>query len=69
MLIGRDAELAVLDSLVVQAVTGSGVVVLLLCGEPGVGKTRLARRPGTVSPALASITESSAKEKVPDAVH
>jgi len=42
VLVGRDAELAVLDALVSQAVAGAGGVVLL-CGEPGVGKTRLAR--------------------------
>ena len=42
MLIGRDAELAVLDALITQASAGVGGVVLLT-GEPGVGKTQLAR--------------------------
>jgi predicted ATPase len=41
-MVGRDAELAVLDSLAAQVAAGAGGVVLL-CGEPGVGKTRLAR--------------------------
>jgi predicted ATPase len=42
VLVGRDAELAVLDALITQAKAGAGGVVLLT-GEPGVGKTRLAR--------------------------
>jgi DNA-binding CsgD family transcriptional regulator len=42
MLVGRDAELTVLDALITQARAGAGGVVLLT-GEPGVGKTRLAR--------------------------
>ena len=42
MLVGRDAELAVLDALTTRARAGAGGVVLLT-GEPGVGKTRLAR--------------------------
>ena len=41
MLVGRDAELAVLDALITQVKAGAGGVVLLT-GEPGVGKTRLA---------------------------
>ena len=42
MLVGRAAEPAVLDALITQAKAGVGGVVLLT-GEPGVGKTRLAR--------------------------
>jgi DNA-binding CsgD family transcriptional regulator/tetratricopeptide (TPR) repeat protein len=42
ILVGRDAELTVLDWLAAEAVAGHGGVVLL-CGEPGAGKTRLAR--------------------------
>jgi DNA-binding CsgD family transcriptional regulator len=42
VLVGRDAELSVLESLAAQAAGGTGGVVLL-CGEPGIGKTRLAR--------------------------
>jgi len=42
VLVGRHAELAVLDALVAQTAAGAGGVVLL-AGEPGVGKTRLAR--------------------------
>ena len=41
-LIGRDAELAALDMLCAQTADGAGGVVML-AGEPGVGKTRLAR--------------------------
>jgi MoxR-like ATPase len=39
--VGRDAELAVLDGLIQQTAAGTGGS--LLAGEPGVGKTRLAR--------------------------
>jgi DNA-binding CsgD family transcriptional regulator len=39
--IGRDAELAVLDALIARTAAGDGGIVLL-AGEPGVGKTRLA---------------------------
>jgi DNA-binding CsgD family transcriptional regulator len=39
---GRGAELAVLDALIAQTATGSGGVVLV-SGDPGIGKTRLAR--------------------------
>ena len=42
VLIGRDAELAALDVLCAQTADGAGGVILL-AGEPGVGKTRLAR--------------------------
>ncbi len=42
VLVGRHAELAVLDALVAQTAAGAGGIVLL-AGEPGVGKTRLAR--------------------------
>jgi AAA ATPase domain len=42
VLIGRHAELAVLDALIAQTTAGAGGVVLL-AGDPGVGKTRLAR--------------------------
>jgi predicted ATPase len=42
VLVGRQAELAVLDELIAQASAGVGGIVLL-SGDPGVGKTRLAR--------------------------
>jgi DNA-binding CsgD family transcriptional regulator/tetratricopeptide (TPR) repeat protein len=42
VLIGRRAELDVLDALIAQTAAGAGGIVLL-AGDPGVGKTRLAR--------------------------
>ena len=42
MLVGRDAELAVLDALITQARAEVGGAVPFT-GEPGVGTTRLAR--------------------------
>ena len=41
-LIGRHAEVAILDSLLERISAGTGGIVLL-CGDPGIGKTRLAR--------------------------
>jgi predicted ATPase len=41
VLVGREAELTVLDTLVRQTAAGAGGVVLL-AGEPGVSKTHLA---------------------------
>jgi len=41
-LIGRRAELAVLDALIAQTAAGAGGIVLIT-GDPGAGKTRLAR--------------------------
>ena len=58
MLVGRDAELAVLDALITQARAGAGGVVLLT-GEPGVGKTRLARA-GTEHAAGTTVGKSTA---------
>jgi DNA-binding CsgD family transcriptional regulator len=46
VLIGRHAELAVLDGLVARTAAGTGGVVLL-AGDPGIGKTRLAREGST----------------------
>ena len=60
MLIGRDAELAVLDALITQASTGVGGVVLLT-GEPGVGKTQLARA-GTERAAGAMVSWGACRE-------
>ena len=60
MLIGRDAELAVLDALITQASAGVGGVVLLT-GEPGVGKTQLARA-GTDRAARAMVSWGACRE-------
>jgi len=46
VLFGRHAELAVLDELVARSSAGTGGVVLL-AGDPGIGKTRLAREGST----------------------
>jgi DNA-binding CsgD family transcriptional regulator len=60
MLVGRDAELTVLDALITQARAGAGGVVLLT-GEPGVGKTRLARA-GTEHAAGTTVTWGACRE-------
>ena len=60
MLVGRDAELAVLDALIAQAKAGAGGVVLLT-GEPGAGKTRLARA-GAERAAGATVSWGSCRE-------
>ena len=60
MLVGREAELAVLDSLVTQTTAGAGGVVLL-AGEPGVGKTHLARA-GTERAAGALVSWGACRE-------
>ncbi len=60
MLVGRDAELAVLAALITQAKAGAGGVVLLT-GEPGVGKTRLARA-GTERAAGAMVSWGACRE-------
>ena len=60
VLVGRDAELAVLDALITQAKAGAGGVVLLT-GEPGAGKTRLARA-GTERAAGAMVSWGSCRE-------
>ncbi|WP_158624119.1 AAA family ATPase [Micromonospora sp. HM5-17] len=41
-LVGRDAQLAALDA-AVATVAGGGFAVVKLCGEPGIGKTRMLR--------------------------
>ena len=60
MLVGRDTELAVLDALVAQTAAGAGGIVLLT-GEPGVGKTRLARV-GTERAAGAAVSWGACRE-------
>jgi DNA-binding CsgD family transcriptional regulator len=60
MLVGRDAELTVLDALITQARAGAGGVVLLT-GEPGVGKTRLARA-GTEHAAGTTVSWGACRE-------
>jgi MoxR-like ATPase len=60
VLVGRDAELAVLDALIAQAEAQAGGVVLLT-GEPGVGKTRLARA-GTERAAGAMVSWGACRE-------
>ena len=60
MLVGRDAELAVLDALVTKTTAGTGGVVLL-AGEPGVGKTHLARA-GTERAAGAQVSWGACRE-------
>ena len=62
VLVGRDAELAVLGGLIRQTAAGTGGAVLL-AGEPGVGKTRLAReaaaRAGSVTVSWGACRESA----------
>jgi DNA-binding CsgD family transcriptional regulator len=60
MLVGRDAELAVLDSLVTRTAAGTGGIVVLT-GEPGVGKTRLARA-GTERAAGTAVSWGACRE-------
>jgi DNA-binding CsgD family transcriptional regulator len=60
VLVGRDAELTVLDALVTQTAAGTGGVVLL-AGEPGVGKTHLARA-GTERAAGAQVSWGGCRE-------
>jgi DNA-binding CsgD family transcriptional regulator len=60
VLVGRDTELAVLDALVTQTAAGAGGIVLLT-GEPGVGKTRLARV-GTERAAGAAVSWGACRE-------
>jgi len=60
VLVGRDAELAVLDSLITRTTAGTGGIVLLT-GEPGVGKTRLARA-GTERAAGTTVSWGACRE-------
>jgi AAA ATPase domain len=63
-LVGRQAEIAALDALTARTTAGTGGVVLL-AGEPGMGKTRLAREAARraeaagVAPAWAACRESA----------
>ncbi len=47
-LIARDAERAAIDDALTRAANGEGQVVLL-AGEPGIGKTRLAQEAGSIA--------------------
>jgi predicted ATPase len=60
MLLGRQAELAVLDALIAQTAAGASGFVLLT-GDPGVGKTRLARE-ATQRAAAATVSRGSCRE-------
>jgi hypothetical protein len=55
VLVGRDTELAVLDALVAQTAAGAGGIVLLT-GEPGVGKHTIAREMHRASPSAFPFT-------------